>query len=121
MTVKHWSSIPGLTVTDPAALKAWLDSTEHSGDCTAHSEGQQCCLDHLVALLDPPKGRQGDREVPAMINADTLARLITILSEVEEHSLDKISITIDELTQNVTIVLEDWDEQDREYLKAGLR
>jgi len=56
-----------------------------------------------------------------MINADTLARLITILSEVEEHSLDKISITIDELTQNVTIVLEDWDEQDREYLKAGLR
>jgi len=30
------------------ARKVWLESTAHSYDCTAHSEGQMCCLEKLI-------------------------------------------------------------------------
>ncbi len=38
----------GINVTDRAKLKEWLDSTDHSFQCAAHSEGQFCCLDKLA-------------------------------------------------------------------------
>lgn len=42
------SGIPGLTVTDEAALRAWLLSDAHLHHCIGYSEGQFCCLDQLV-------------------------------------------------------------------------
>lgn len=39
-------------MTDPLALKAWLDSTDHLYHCVGFFEGMACCLDALVTAVD---------------------------------------------------------------------
>lgn len=48
--------VPGVQVTDPEALRAWLASTAHQHSCAAWSEGQTCCLDRLVAATGAGPG-----------------------------------------------------------------
>lgn len=47
----------GLAVVDRAAFEAWLDSVEHDDQCSAHFEGQWCCLDAFDERpeTDPPR------------------------------------------------------------------
>lgn len=48
LEVSSGQQIPGLAVTNPIALREWMQSDEHSHPCAAWSEGQRCCLDRLI-------------------------------------------------------------------------
>ena len=62
-------------------LNEWLDSPDHTFNCTAHNEGQYCCLD--VVPLSTSNGHKGRLKLTEIFTEDRKCIKQTLLETIE--------------------------------------